>query len=316
LRHFLRRKLGPVSASLHATRVQARPSRRALEPRTGNPDLLGASALRALRAAVPLTPITVPAERHLSVAPRTQAIENPIPLVDHLPPACQFLDKRREASDTRTRRATTRHPRKLGRQSGLSPFLATSVVTAPRSAGPERCRILALSRAQRRNYADPESRRHPALVAAALGDWGDADVLLEGSSVWEPFSALTEGNQQARSECGPSTGERVEELKVGELGAERSDLGVEAFDCGVDGVELRDGGLDEQQERVDDGRVGGQWFFGLNGIDASGDGVLAPDVVSLEEGDERVMPSAFGGFESRPAVPRAKPASCSGVRRQ
>jgi hypothetical protein len=131
----------------------------------------------------------------------------------------------------------------------------------------------------------------PALVAAALGDWGDADVLLEGSSVWEPFSALTESNQQARSECGPSTGERVEELEVGELGAERSDLGVEAFDCGVDGVELRDGGLDEQQERVDDGRVGGQWFFGLNGIDASGDGVLAPDVVSLEEGDERVMPS-------------------------
>jgi transposase len=33
------------------------------------------------------------AERHLNVATRTQAIENPIPLVDHPRPARQFLDR-------------------------------------------------------------------------------------------------------------------------------------------------------------------------------------------------------------------------------
>lgn len=36
--------------------------------------------------------------------------------------------------------------------------------------------------------------------------------------------------------------------------------------------------VDEQQQRTDDGGVGGQRFFGLNGIEASSDGALAPCV--------------------------------------
>jgi hypothetical protein len=101
------------------------------------------------------------------------------------------------------------------------------------------------------------SARDPALVAAALGDWGDTDVLLQGGGVGEALASFTEGDQQARREGGTGTGESVEESVVGELWAERGDLGIEALDGGVHGAELRDGGLDEQQQGIDDGRVGG-----------------------------------------------------------
>jgi hypothetical protein len=106
----------------------------------------------------------------------------------------------------------------------------------------------------------------PALVATALGDGRDTDVLLQGGSVWESFASFTEGNQQARSQGGTGTGERVEESVVGQLGAERGDLGIEAVNGEVHGAELRNGGLDEQQQGFDDSEVGGQWFFGMNGM--------------------------------------------------
>jgi hypothetical protein len=141
----------------------------------------------------------------------------------------------------------------------------------------------------------------PALVAAALGDGSDADVLLQGRRVREALSSFTEGHQQTRSQSGTGTGERVEELVVGELGAERSDLCIEAFDGGVHSTELRDGGLDEQQQGCNDGGVGRQRLFGLNGREASRDGALAPYVVTSEEVDERVLPSALRGVERRPA---------------
>jgi hypothetical protein len=102
LRHFLRGKFGPVSASLHPLRVQPSAPWRALEPSASAPDLLGSALDRALPTAVTLTAITASAQGHLHLAGRAQAIENPIPLVDHQRPACQFLDKRREASDTPT----------------------------------------------------------------------------------------------------------------------------------------------------------------------------------------------------------------------
>ena len=159
MRHFLRRKLGPVSASLHATGVETRASRRALKPSTGGSHLLGTAPLCTLPTAVTLTPITASAKRHLNVATRTQAIEDPIPLVDHPRPACQFLDKRRGASDTSTQSRDHAAPSKARTAIRAFGFLATSVVPAPRCRGPERCRILALRRAQRRNHADPQSRR-------------------------------------------------------------------------------------------------------------------------------------------------------------
>src|SRR5688572_6940162 len=92
----------------------------------------------------------------------------------------------------------------------------------------------------------------PALVATALGDGGDTHVLLQGGSVGESLTSFTEGNQKARSQCGPGTWERVKELVVGELGAERGDLCIEAIDGSVHGAELRDGGLYEQQQGCND----------------------------------------------------------------
>ena len=147
-----------------------------------------------------------------------------------------------------------------------------------------------------------EAPVHPTLVATALGDRRDPHVLLEGSSVGESLASLTEGNEEARSQCGTCTRERVEELVVGKLGAERGDLGIEAFDGDIHCAELRNGGLDEQQQRLDNSGVGGQRFFGMNGIEASSDSALASHVMTSEEADERVLTSAFGGIESRPAL--------------
>lgn len=161
-----------------------------------------------------------------------------------------------------------------------------------------------------------EAPVHPALVATALSDGGDADVLLQGGSVGESLASFAEGDQQARSEGGTGTGEGIEELVARELGGERGDLSVEALDGGVDGTELRDGGLDEQQQRPDDGRVGGQRLLGLNGLEASSDGGLAPDVVTSEEGDERVLPSALGGVERGPALEKCAKTGVSLSRNQ
>jgi hypothetical protein len=71
----------------------------------------------------------------------------------------------------------------------------------------------------------------------------------------ESLASFTEGHEQARSQGRTGTREGVEERVVGELGAERRYLRIEAFNGGVHGTELRDGGLDEQQQRPDDGGV-------------------------------------------------------------
>lgn len=160
MRHFLRRKLGPVSAPLHATRMEAGASWRALEPGPSDPHLLGTALSGALRAAVPLTTITTGAERHLDVAARTRAIEDPIPVIDHPTPGRQFLDKRSEASDINFVARPRGTPESSDCNPGFRLFWRQRFVTAPRSRGPERRRILALRRAERRNYADLESRRH------------------------------------------------------------------------------------------------------------------------------------------------------------
>jgi hypothetical protein len=171
LRHFLGGKFGPVSASLHPTRVETSAARRALKPGTSAPHLLGTTLPSALRAAVPLTPITATAKRHLNVATRTQAIENPIPLVDHPPPLASFwTSAARRAISTPSRD----HAAPLKARSAIRAFAFSGgqrLVTAPRSSGPERRRILALSRAQRRNYADPESRRHVAIGSTRAVPW-------------------------------------------------------------------------------------------------------------------------------------------------
>jgi hypothetical protein len=79
-----------------------------------------------------------------------------------------------------------------------------------------------------------QAKRQWTQLAATLGDGGDTNVLLQGSSVREPLSSFTEGDEQPRSEGWTGTGERIKEFVVGELGAERGDLSIEAFDGGVD----------------------------------------------------------------------------------
>src|SRR5687768_2198398 len=107
-------------------------------------------------------------------------------------------------------------------------------------------------------------------------------------------------SRQTRSHDSSWTEEfRSEQLRL--LGA-IGDLCVEALDGGVHRAELRDGGLDEQQQGSDDGGVGGQRLLGLNGVEASSDGGLAPYVVTSEEVDERVLASALRGVERRPAL--------------
>ena len=84
-----------------------------------------------------------------------------------------------------------------------------------------------------------EAPVHPALVATALSDGGDADVLLQGGSVWESLASFAEGDQQARSEGGTAPGRESKGSSSGSLGEKRGDLCVEALDGGVHGTELR-----------------------------------------------------------------------------
>jgi hypothetical protein len=58
----------------------------------------------------------------------------------------------------------------------------------------------------------------PGLVAAALGDRGDADVALERLGGGEALARLAEGRQQAGGKDGPSARQCAEERVVGQPG--------------------------------------------------------------------------------------------------
>src|SRR5688572_9417641 len=66
----------------------------------------------------------------------------------------------------------------------------------------------------------------PGLVPAAFGHGRDASVLLERRSAWEAFAELTKCCKEARRERRTGTGQGAEDLVVGQLGADGSDLDV------------------------------------------------------------------------------------------
>jgi hypothetical protein len=99
---------------LHACRVQPRSPLAALERSASCANALLPTQPSAFAAAVPLPPITALADQHLPTAGGPRTAEDPIPLVDHRRPARQFLDRRREASDTTSSSRDHAAPRKLG----------------------------------------------------------------------------------------------------------------------------------------------------------------------------------------------------------
>src|SRR5690349_23505784 len=77
----------------------------------------------------------------------------------------------------------------------------------------------------------------PGLVAAALGDRGDASILLEGGGSGIAIAALTKGDEQPRREGITGAWQRSKELVVGQLRAKAGDLFVEALNAVVGGAE-------------------------------------------------------------------------------
>jgi hypothetical protein len=78
----------------------------------------------------------------------------------------------------------------------------------------------------------------PRFLAAALGDGRDAGELLERGGVGKALAPFAERHEEARGERRTCARERREELVVGQLRRQVSDLGVEALDGLRDGAEL------------------------------------------------------------------------------
>jgi hypothetical protein len=99
---------------LHPSSVKSSAPRRALKRSAGRTDQRRSTCPRTVTPAVALTALAALANEYLPPALGPRTIEDPIPLVDHRRPARQFLDKRREASDTTSSSRDHAAPRKLG----------------------------------------------------------------------------------------------------------------------------------------------------------------------------------------------------------
>lgn len=99
---------------LHPSSVKSSAPRRALKRSAGRTDQRRSTCPRTVTPAVALTALAALANEYLSPALGPRTTEDPIPLVDHRRPARQFLDKRREASDTTSSSRDHAAPRKLG----------------------------------------------------------------------------------------------------------------------------------------------------------------------------------------------------------
>jgi hypothetical protein len=127
----------------------------------------------------------------------------------------------------------------------------------------------------------------PGLIAAAFGHGSDADILLEGSSVWEAFSPLAEGNEKTGRKSRTSARKGFEESEVGKLAGAVGYLSIEAFDSVDDGPQLSQKGLHCELIRVDDGAIGSQRALGVDRLETAFDGRGVADIVLAEEVGER-----------------------------
>lgn len=131
-----------------------------------------------------------------------------------------------------------------------------------------------------------EAPMHPALLAAAFGDRGDAGILLHRSRVGEALSVLSEGCEQTRGQSGASAGELLEDGGIGEFGARGLDGVVEALDGLVHLTELADEAPDHQDGRLDDGRVLREGAGLCDGLEALFDDGGMAEVALTEKGPE------------------------------
>src|ERR1700730_9561910 len=80
---------------------------------------------------------------------------------------------------------------------------------------------------------------HPALLAAALGDRGDARVLLQFIGALEAVMLLAECSQQARRQMRTCSGQAVKQVEVGQRPCDCRDLPVEHVDRSARCAQLR-----------------------------------------------------------------------------
>ncbi len=86
---------------------------------------------------------------------------------------------------------------------------------------------------------------HPAGVAAAFGDWGDAGVALQIVGGEQAIAIFAKRSEQPRSEGGPGGGEAVEDWEVGMLGRACGDFLIEGMDRLQGHTQLLDQALNE-----------------------------------------------------------------------
>jgi len=138
------------------------------------------------------------------------------------------------------------------------------------------------------------------LVSAALGDGGDAGVLLEGGCAVIAVALSAEGGQEPCGEDRAGAGKGLEELEVREALAAACDLVIEVGDGAVEGTKLGEERLDQQAMGFDDGGVGRERQLRLDVAEAAIDDSGVANVVVVEEGTDGVGASALSGLERRP----------------
>jgi hypothetical protein len=126
----------------------------------------------------------------------------------------------------------------------------------------------------------------PGFLAAPFRDRCDASVLLERSGGCRAFALFAEGDEEARSEDGTRSWERLEEGEVGVVLGALGDGVVACCDRLQGDAELSDERLDHQGIGGDDALIGGQRCRGFYGLETLGDDVCRAHVMVAEEGLE------------------------------
>ena len=103
-----------------------------------------------------------------------------------------------------------------------------------------------------------EAVMHPAGLAAAYGDRGDAGVGLERTGGLPAGAVGPEGGRQAGRAHRTRPRQTHEEVVVGVIREDRGDGGIKGPDRVEERAQLRGVGLDGEAEGVDDRGVGGQ----------------------------------------------------------
>src|ERR1035437_805050 len=142
---------------------------------------------------------------------------------------------------------------------------------------------------------------HPALLATALGDGGDAGVFLQFIGALEAFAILSESDEQSWRQMRACTRQSLKKNVVQQRRCELGNRPIKPVNRLQGDTQLFDQDQRMQPTWHDDTRVIGKWYSGLDGIEASANDLGPAAVVGVEERLEAGLASALDLSQRWPA---------------